>query len=55
MCNVIDLREWRRTRLGGGREPPIYRRARPKRRREEDGSFIRIGDVSAGIVRKLRE
>jgi hypothetical protein len=55
MHNVIDLWEWKRARLGGREEnTPIHRRARPSRRREENSGFVRIGEVSADIVRRLR-
>jgi hypothetical protein len=49
MSNIIDLWEWKRTRPGKDT------RARPARRRRENGGFVRIGDVSSAIVRRLRE
>jgi hypothetical protein len=54
MNNVIDYWEYRRARLGGG-APPV-RSPRPSRsRRTDNSSFVRIGDMSREIVRKLTE
>jgi hypothetical protein len=52
MCEVIDLLEWKRARLGGKEQHRS--RARPSRRREENSGFVRIGEISANIVRRLR-
>lgn len=58
MSNVVYFNAWKRAqRMGssGGRETiDVFRRARPSRRGSGDG-FVRIGDVSSEIVRKLTE
>jgi len=51
MCEVINLMKWKRERRGT--QPT--RRPRQNRRREENGGFVRIGDVSSAIVRRLTE
>lgn len=53
MSNVIDLEKRKRARLGRGR--PHDRRARPSRRREENGDMRHIGEISLEMLRKLME
>lgn len=56
MCQIINFDKWKRARLGGGRTPPIDRRARriPARRTGQP-EFRSIGDLSRELLGKLRE
>ena len=53
---VIDYWEWRRkrARLGVG-GTPMYRRARAVRGREKTHTPVSIGDLSAELLRLIKE
>lgn len=54
MTNIVDLKGWKRARLGAPENAPRNRRARPTSREGGPG-FVTIGVVSAELVRALME
>lgn len=55
MSNIVDMKRWKRARLGRAEAEPIHRRARSTTGRKGGSGFVTIGVISSELVRKLMQ